>query len=147
MWYFKTRDGAVGILQIVSFTNDPAAAKIRYKLVQGSDGEGITRPVEVNNAADETLADRLQAALMMRDYTIKDSALSKVALDAANAGNTKVATEALQKMSEYTARDQAAFQTARALARHRMRKAAIETAKTISDFTIRDQALAELANQ
>jgi len=147
MWYFKTRDGAVGILQIVSFTNDPAAAKIRYKLVQGSDGEGITRPVEVNNAADETLADRLQAALMMRDYTIKDSALSKVALDAANAGNTKVATEALQKMSEYTARDQAAFQTARALARHRMRKAAIETARTISDFTIRDQALAELANQ
>src|SRR6185503_635301 len=71
MWYFKTREGAMRILQIVSFTNNPAAAKIRYKLVQHADGEGITRPIEAIQPADDTLADRLQAAIVMNDFNAK----------------------------------------------------------------------------
>jgi len=41
---FMTREGGVGILQIVGFTEDPPGAKIRYKMVQ--DGPGSTADKE-----------------------------------------------------------------------------------------------------
>jgi serine/threonine protein kinase len=34
LWFFKTRDGGLGILQIAGFTENPRGVKIRYKLVQ-----------------------------------------------------------------------------------------------------------------
>jgi type II secretory pathway pseudopilin PulG len=34
MWFFKTRAGGMGILQITGFTDNPRGVKIRYKLVQ-----------------------------------------------------------------------------------------------------------------
>ena len=34
-YLFKTREGSVGLLQIVGFTDDPPGVKIRYKLVRG----------------------------------------------------------------------------------------------------------------
>jgi hypothetical protein len=41
MWFFKTREGGMGILQITGFTENPRGVKIRYKLVQ----EGVmTKP-------------------------------------------------------------------------------------------------------
>ncbi len=144
-WFFKTREGAQGILQIVSLANDPSAAKIRYKLIQRTNNDGVAVPLEVNHVSDETLDDRLQAATMMTDFTAKDRALSGLAVDAANAGNSKVATQALQRMTDFSARSQAALETVRALARRGLRKPALEIAKTIADFTIRDQALSELA--
>jgi len=146
-WFFQTREGAAGLLQIVSFTNDPPAAKIRYKLLQQPNGAGVTVPITANNTTDETLADRLQAAIMMRDFTAKDRALNSLALDAAKAGNAKVALEALQGMRDFSTRSHAGLETVRALAKRGLRKPAIEIAKTITDFTIRDQALAELAQQ
>jgi hypothetical protein len=36
MWFFKTREGGMGILQITGFTENPPGVKIRYKLVQQS---------------------------------------------------------------------------------------------------------------
>jgi serine/threonine protein kinase len=33
-YYFRTRDGALGVLQITGFTENPRGVKIRYKLVQ-----------------------------------------------------------------------------------------------------------------
>jgi hypothetical protein len=33
-YFFKSRGGAVGILQIAGFTENPKAVKVRYKLVQ-----------------------------------------------------------------------------------------------------------------
>jgi predicted Ser/Thr protein kinase len=146
-WFFKTREGAEGVLQLVSFTKDPASAKLRYKLIQQTNGEGVTVPLQVKNTSDDTLTDRLQAALMMNDYNGKDNALGKLALDAAKAGNSKVAGDALAKMYDYTARSQAALGTIRELARHGLRKPAMEIAKTIPDFNLRDQALSELAGQ
>src|SRR6185312_8501487 len=82
-WFFKTSEGAEGILQLVSFAKDPASAKIRYKLIQQTNGAGLNVPIEVKNTSDDMLADRLQAAMIMSDYNSKDNALSKVALDAA----------------------------------------------------------------
>jgi len=146
-WFFKTREGAEGLLQIVSFTNEPASAKIRYKLIQNGNGEQIAAPTAVDNTSDETLADRLQAASMLNDFTAKDDALRKLAQDAAEAGNAKVAGEALQKMVDFTKRSETGLSVVRALAKHGMRKPAIEIARTISDFTIRDQALSELAGK
>jgi hypothetical protein len=147
LWYFKTREGAEGILQIVSFTNDPPVAKIRYKLVQQTNGVDATASVVVNNTNDATLADRLDAASMMSDFTAKNDALSTLAVDAAKAGNAKIASEALKKMIDFTAHSQAALEVVRALAKRGMRKPAIDIAKSIPDFTIRDQALSELAHQ
>jgi serine/threonine protein kinase len=37
-YFFKTREGATGILQVVAKTEAPAGVKIRYKLVQSSSG-------------------------------------------------------------------------------------------------------------
>jgi serine/threonine protein kinase len=34
IWFFKTRKGSVGVLQITGFTDNPPGVKIRYKLVQ-----------------------------------------------------------------------------------------------------------------
>jgi len=146
-WFFKTREGAEGILQLVSFPTEPATAKIRYKLLQKANGERVTAPVEADNSSDETLGDRLQAAMMLNDFTAKDDALGKLAADAAQAGNAKVAGEALQKMSDFTARSHAGLEVVRELAKHGLRKPALEIAKTITDFTIRDQALSELAGK
>jgi predicted Ser/Thr protein kinase len=146
-WIFKTREGAEGILQIVGFTNDPPAARVRYKLIQGTNGANVNASAVVDDTADETLQDRLQAATMMRDFTARDRALGSLSLDAAKAGNSKVARAALQGMRDFSTRSNAALETVRALAKRGLRKPAIEIARTISDFTIRDQALAELAQQ
>ncbi len=34
LWFFKTREGGVGLLQITGFTENPHGVRIRYKLVQ-----------------------------------------------------------------------------------------------------------------
>jgi preprotein translocase subunit SecD len=39
MWFFKTREGGMGLLQIIGFTENPRGVKIRYKLVQPSQAE------------------------------------------------------------------------------------------------------------
>jgi hypothetical protein len=36
MWFFKTREGGVGILQITGFTENPRSMKLRYKLAQNA---------------------------------------------------------------------------------------------------------------
>ena len=146
-WFFKTREGAEGILQLVSFAKDPASAKIRFKLVQHANGVQFTAPPEANNPSDDTLNDRLQAAIVMNDFNAKDSALSKLAIDAAKAGNAKVTGDALAKMYDYTARSQASLAACRELIKRGLRKPAIEIAKTIPDFNVRDQTLSELAGQ
>ena len=144
-WFFKTREGAQGILQIVSLANDPATAKIRYKLLQQTNGEGAAVPIETTHISSGDLEDRLQAASMMNDFTARDQALNNLALSAAKAGDSKIAADSLRRMSDFTTKDQASLGVVRELAKHGLRKQAIDIAKTISDFTTKDQALSELA--
>jgi len=40
-YYFRTREGAVGLMQIIGFTGNPRAVKIRYKLVQSGGLGGV----------------------------------------------------------------------------------------------------------
>ena len=90
-WFFKTREGRLGVMQLVSFTDDPPMAKIRYKLLEktNSTGEGITTPIEADRPPVDDLADRYQACMMMTDFTAKNNALSSLAKKAAEAGNAK----------------------------------------------------------
>ena len=144
-WFFKTREGAMGVMQLVNFTDDPPAAKIRYKLIQQTNGNGVTVPLRVDNTSADVLESRLQAAAMMTEFDGKNTALTRVANDAAKAGNIRVTTEALQQINDFTARSQAGLAAVRSLVKRGLRKLALEVAKTIQDLSIRNQALAELA--
>ncbi len=44
---FKTREGGVGVIQIVGLTDNPKGVKIRYKMVQKGPAEQTNMPIEV----------------------------------------------------------------------------------------------------
>ncbi|NOS72387.1 MAG: protein kinase [Verrucomicrobia bacterium] len=136
LWFFKTREGARGVLQIVQLTNDPSAVKIRYKLV-------VTGPAE--STPREDLASRLEAAANISGTVEKDAALANLARDAAKSGKAELVGEILEQIGGNFERDQAALESVRLLAQRGMRKPAIEIAKSITSTTIRDMALSELA--
>ncbi len=62
---FKTREGGMGILQIVGFTENPKGVKIRYKMLQ-KDGQARTEAHEAITAIAMT------SAIERREKTLKD---------------------------------------------------------------------------
>ena len=140
-WFFKTRGGRLGVLQLAGFQGDPPVARIRYKLVQ----PGTNQDLEVGKDTRDLLFDRLDAASSINDFAAKDKLLSAVANDAARAGEVQIARAALQKMTDWSQRNAASREAALSLAKHGYRKQAIELAKSINDFDIRNQTLSELA--
>lgn len=135
LWFFQTREGAKGVLEIPGSENEPSAARIRYKLIQNAD----------SISAAEDLEARLDAASTISGTTDKDNALAGVARDAAQAGEAGIVKAALWRIAGNEERDRAAHESARLLANRGLRKQAIEVAKTISGNETRDRALAELA--
>lgn len=133
LWFFKTGNGSKGVLQIVRFTDEPDAVKIRYKLVRSAVEER------------EDYAARLEAAGMIGSQTEKDKALSVVATDAARAGEVDTVGEAIDGIATSSYRDQAALDAVRLLAKRGLRKEAIQIAQKIGGNTMRDLALSELA--
>jgi hypothetical protein len=131
--FFKTRDGSKGVLQIVGFTDEPDAVKIRYKLVSSSVDDR------------EELAARLDAAGMIGSLTERDKALSGVATDAAKAGEVETVSDAIERITTLSYRDQAALDAVRLLAKRGFRKDAIQIAQRINSNMVRDLALSELA--
>jgi predicted Ser/Thr protein kinase len=144
-WFFKTREGAMGVMQLVGFADDPPVAKIRYKLIQQTNDQGITVPLESTQASPETLSDRLAAAKMMNDLTAKNKALSAIATDAAKAGSSKIVADSLNEIYDFTTKSRTALDAVRLLAKRGMKKQALGIARNIDDYTLRDRALAELA--
>jgi hypothetical protein len=144
-WFFKTREGAMGVMQLVSFTDDPPAAKIRYKLIQQTNDQGIVSPAVADEISGGVLANRLEAASMMNDPDAKDRSLSALATDAAKAGNLKMTADALQQINDFGMRNRTAQEAVRSLAKRGLRKQALEIAKSIDDLATRDKALSELA--
>jgi len=148
-WFFKTRTGRLGILQIVGFNGNPPVATIRYKLIQPAAADeaspNASATVGARNASREALDERLDAASSITDVAQKDRPLAAVATDAAKAGDVEIVKKALGQMYDRTQRDEATHEAARQLADYGLRKQAIELAKGISDYTIRNQALTELA--
>ena len=53
-YFFKTREGGMGVLQIVGFTDKPKAVKIRYKLVQGKP-QGEPAQGQIRNGTENIL--------------------------------------------------------------------------------------------
>jgi predicted Ser/Thr protein kinase len=144
-WFFKTREGAMGVLQIVSFTDDPGAAKIRYKLLQSADDQADAVPDKARKVSRQTLRDRLEAASMMSNIAAKDKSLATVAKDAAKTGEVEVLKDTLRQISDFTKQNQTAHESVRLLAKRGLKRQAMEIAKDIGDITTRDQALSELA--
>jgi hypothetical protein len=140
-WYFKTRSGAVGILQLVSF-ND-TTAKIRYKLVQESSADSFSSRQTKNSA--EVLNERLEAASNISEQNEKDRALAAIVLDAATAGETDIAQNALGEMIDQDTRGRTTQEAALRLAKKGLRKQAIEMAKGIGNQDVRDATLGQLA--
>jgi hypothetical protein len=141
LWFFKTREGATGVLQIVEFIVNPEAVKIRYKLTESTPGS----PLSERELGRESFVGRFEAASMISGTTERDAAMAKLARDAADAGEVELVKSALREIRGVTEHDQTAFDSARRLARLGLRKQAVEIAKTINGNTMRDLALAELA--
>ena len=144
-WYFKTREGVMGVLQLVSFTDDPPVAKVRYKLIQQTNEQGTITALEADKTSKETLADRLEAASNMNDPGAKDKSLSVLATDAAKAGDPKTTADALRQINDFGMKSRTAHEAVRLLAKRGLRKQALEIAKGIDDYPTRDKALSELA--
>ena len=142
---FKTRDGGLGLLQVTGFNENPAIARIRYKLFQPATNQETAAPVGTNPEIRERLSERLEAASSITDSNEKDEPLAAVAADAAKAGEAGIASSALTMMRDQTARDAARHEAATLLAERGLRKQAIQIAKAITDSTTRDQTLSELA--
>jgi len=145
-WFFRTREGAMGVLQLAEFTtNNPPTVKIRYKLIQQTNGLDTAAPADTNNISRDALANRLEAASMVNDAPTRNKSLGTVVTDAARAGEVEIVKQALNQFHDFYARNQAALEAVRLLANRGMKKQALEIAKTINDASMRDQALAELA--
>lgn len=90
-------------------------------------------------------ATRLAAALTISNVTSKDDAISRVALDAAEAGDGEVTTKAISAISNVQTKDAAASRAALKLAKASRGEEANAVARMISNIGVRDQTLAKLA--
>ena len=145
---FKTRDGSVGVLQVIGYNNNPAGVKIRYKLAPApATNAAAVTVARASRAARDELNERLEAASSDTDADQKDTPLAAVAMEAAKLGEADIVRNSLTHMIDLTRRDDAAHEAAILLAKRGFRKQAIDLAKGISELNLRDQTLVELAQQ
>ena len=142
---FKTRDGFVGLLQVVGFNETPPGVKIHYKLFRPSTNQVMAASGAAGKNLRENLSARLEAASNMMEITGKDKALAAIAVDAAEAGAADIVQQTIEQMVSMSLRDETTQKTALLLAKRGLRQQAIEMAKGISNPTTRDQTLSELA--
>ena len=134
----------MGLLQFVDISKEsPAAARIRYKLVEPSAGAVAT--AMAGHVSAEAIAERMEAAMGISDPGQKDKPLAAVVVDAAQTGQVETVKKALAAMYDVDDRNKATHEAAVLLAKHGLRKPAIDLAKGISDTDLRDQTLVELA--
>ncbi len=145
MWFFKTREGATGVLQLGGITENPGSAKIRYKLVKEStDAEAVVLDGG-RKVSRQTLTERLDAASQMSSMPARDNALARVDIDSAKVVEVELLRSTLGHIGDSVKRNMTALEVVRLLAKRGLRKPALEIATGIDDLTVRDQALSELA--
>ena len=142
-WFFKTRAGRMGILQIARITDQPSAVQIRYKLLQPNSGEVTS--AEASETESGNLINRLEAATSMSGDSGKNKLLEAIAVDAAKGGVIEIAKTALSQIDDQHEQDETAHEVGGLLSKRGLKKQAIEIAKAISDPDVRNQALSELA--
>ena len=157
-YFFKTRTGVMGILQITSFSSSPPGLNFRYKLVEPSSNSntnlppiGVSRPVLSSTAVSPTvhadLQARFTAASSMTAFMDRDAAMAGIAEDAARAGDAMVVKEALNRITSFAARDNAAASSVRDLLKQGQHTDAYDAAQLITNFSTRDEVLAEIAKE
>lgn len=139
---FRTHGGNLGILEVTGFTDAPHAVKLRYKLVESRFEPRAALSPEQRR---DDLSARIDAVHLIGDPSARNTALARVAADAARAGELEWATSAVNEITEQTQRDAALLQVARLLQQQGLRRNAIAIGSLIRDHNIRDQILGELA--
>ena len=98
-----------------------------------------------NNPNPDNLTTRLKAATNITDSNTKQTALAKLAEDAASAGKPDTTTAALQKITDTNLRNTTAHKTALTLAKAGHTTAATTIAQTITDTNQKDETLSQIA--
>jgi hypothetical protein len=144
-WFFKTREGNMGVMQLIRFNTNPATATIRYKLIQPvTNNTGAALGGTGKGTVLGMLLQRMEAASKMNDGEGKDGPLAIAAAKAARAGQVERVKETLDQILDTTLRVEATREAAVLLARQGMKKQAIDMAREISDDAVRNRALSEL---
>ncbi|MGD2174932.1 MAG: ankyrin repeat domain-containing protein, partial [Candidatus Brocadiaceae bacterium] len=70
-YMFRTREGGMGILQIVGFTEDPEGVRIRYRMVQGREAAAVDQGVQRSSSGFRGAApgDRGPSEVLRQDTT------------------------------------------------------------------------------
>jgi hypothetical protein len=102
-------------------------------------------PPEGSAQADSDLSARLGAARSISSFSKKDSALSVIAVDAAQRCNVYYAVKALSMMSSFTRRDSTAEKCADIFLEHGMIEEAKSVAGQVSSFSTKDRILSKIA--
>jgi hypothetical protein len=96
-------------------------------------------------ASEGVFSSRLEAAKAIFDSTARDEALSKVAVDAAAAGEADVVMKAIQSIFDSALKDEAASQSALKLGKFGKGSEANAAVRLIFDSSLRDKTLAKIA--
>ena len=97
-----------------------------------------------SNDANPNHQSRLDAATEMNNVTDRNTALAKVAIDAAAAGEGEVVKKAVSAITVEDKKMRTARDSALALAKAGQGNAAVEVAKMISQVTMRDDTLKKI---
>ncbi len=119
-------------------------ALLSFGLGCGSPATTANAPA-VKVSSGSRFVNRLEAALAISLLDQRDAALTKLAKEAAEAGDEKVVAEAVKNIHFLDQRDSTAATCARALQKAGKEAAAVALAKTISVIDLRDQVLSGLA--
>jgi hypothetical protein len=90
-------------------------------------------------------AARVEAALAINDFALRNATLASLANDAAAAGDAEVVNSCLANINDFALRNTTAHSAAMSLARAGKMQAATDVAKSINDFNLRNRALSSLA--
>jgi hypothetical protein len=105
----------------------------------------VAKPAPGAQPLESAFSSRYEAAKDIFDSTARDEALSKVALDAAAAGDGDTTMKALQAMLDSARKDQAASKSALGLGKYGRGAEANTVARWVLDASLRDLTLSKLA--
>jgi predicted Ser/Thr protein kinase len=143
---FKTREGGMGVLQIVEVSDDPPAVKVRYKLVQPLPAQTPPpSPAQTSAAFAEDLQRRFDAAVRIYNPAQRDRAMKSLAVDAAKAGPVDNVVATIARINNPSYRNQVALDCVRLLTGRGLKTEATQVAQQITDPNVRDVALSEIA--
>ena len=105
-----------------------------------------TSTVYPTPAKTAELTGRFEAASEIKADQLRENAFAKLAVDAATAGETDIATKSLAAIRSDSLREDRTYKVAMLLANVGKTEAAVVVAKSLKADTLREQALSKIAN-